>query len=438
MIDVARYYREAEDTAARATSPYMAGLRGSDILAIAGQVRALQGQGRKVFNLTIGDFDPKHFPIPDALREAIHAAYDEGHTNYPPAIGVPELRDAIRQMYREELGLDFPDDAILAGSGARPPIFGSFGVIVGEGDVVVYPVPSWNINHYTFLNRGRPVPLVTTPESGFMPTAAQIRPHIHEARIVLINSPSNPAGTVIAPDALAEICDLVLEENGRRNAAGERPVILVYDAVYWKLTFGEARHVMPQQVRPEIAPYCVIIDGISKWWAGTGLRVGWVVAPPWIRAKMAAYVGHMGAWAAKAEQIATARVLAHPGLTADFLIGFKGRLQQRFAALEGGIAELSASGYPIRSLRGEGAIYLSVQLDILGRAAPDGTRLDTDEAVRSYILEHAGVAVVPFPAFGYPQGSGWMRMSIGAISQDDAEGTVAALRAALEPFRRPV
>lgn len=434
-VDLAPMFKNAEGLAGRACDPYLDNLRGSDILAIAQQVRVLQGEGRKVFNLTIGDFDPKHFPIPDALREQIKVQLDAGQTNYPPAIGVPELRAAVADLYRRELDIDVPLDTIVCGSGARPPLYASFGVLVGEGDTVVYPVPSWNINHYTFLNKGQHVPVVTTAESGFMPTADQLRPHLASARVILINSPSNPAGTVIAEEQLAEICDAILEENARRLPLGERPLYLVYDAVYWQLCFQGAKHATPYSVRPEMAPYTVMIDAISKCWAATGLRVGWCVAPPWVAKKMSALIGHMGAWAAKAEQMATAKVMADPSSTAAWMAHFQEEVEWRLAGLEKGIAALAADGLPIRSLKGQGAIYLSVQLDIVGRTTPDGVTLNNDEAVRSYILQQAGVAVVPFQAFGFPDGSGWVRMSVGAISRADVEGTVEALRKALTPLR---
>jgi aspartate aminotransferase len=434
-IDIGSVYRDHADLAPRAVSPFMDALRGSDILAIAQQVKQLQSEGHTVRNLTIGDFDAAQFPIPDALREEIKAALDAGHTTYPPAVGMPELREAIRALYLRDLGLDIPVDAILAGSGARPPLYAAFGVLVAEGDTVVYPVPSWNINHYTFLNKGRGVPIITTPESGFMPTLAQIKPHLAEARMVVINSPSNPAGTVISKESLTEICDAILEENRARRQRGDRPLYLLYDAVYWQLTFNGAEHHMPMSLRPEMAAYTIIIDAISKSWAATGLRVGWCVAPPWVRAKMQALIGHMGAWAGRAEQVATAHVLAQPSLTAEWMSAFMDGISARLGALEAGITALRAEGFPIRCLRGEGAIYLSVQVDLVGRTAPDGTTLATDEDVRSYILRTAGVAVVPFPAFGFPEGSGWVRMSVGAISEADAQATVASLRAAMAPFR---
>ena len=227
----------------------------------------------------------------------------------------------------------------------------------------------------------------------------------------------------------------ILAENARRLPLGERPLFLVYDAVYWQLCFQGTRHFTPYQVRPEMAPYTVMIDAISKCWAATGLRVGWCTAPPWVRVKMQALIGHMGAWAGKAEQVATARVLADPTLTAEWTTWFHGEVEARLAGLERGISELAAGGTPIRCLKAQGAIYLSVQFDIVGRTAPDGTVLSNDEAVRSYILQHAGVAVVPFTAFGYPDGSGWVRMSVGAISRDDVAGTLLALQTALAPFK---
>ncbi|MCB9680208.1 MAG: aminotransferase class I/II-fold pyridoxal phosphate-dependent enzyme [Alphaproteobacteria bacterium] len=433
-VDVASHYRSAADLAARATQPGMDGLKGSQILAIAGEVRELRAQGKAIHNLTIGDFDPRYFPIPDALRDRIKDELDAGQTNYPPAVGVPELRAAVVALYERELGLTFPIDSVLAGSGARPPIYATFATIVAEGDTVVYPVPSWNVSYYVYLNRGRGVPIVTQPETGFMPTAAQLAPHLSTARLLVINSPQNPSGTVITEEVLGELCDAILAENARRRELGERPLMLLYDAVYWQLTFAGARHLTPIGLRPAMAPYTVMVDAISKWWAATGLRVGWCVAPPWVRAKMQALVGHMGAWPARAEQLATAALLQDPSLLGDYLDHFKRQVQQRLELLQRGIEDMARDGLPIRCLSVAGAIYLSVQLDLVGRTAPDGTPLPDDEAVRKWILHTAGVAYVPFTCFDYPGGSGWIRLSVGSVSMADVEATLASLRAALTPF----
>jgi aspartate aminotransferase len=427
-VDVAQRYEQGKSWSSVACDPYFDALRGSSILAIAGEVKALQAAGKKVHDLTIGDFNPALFPIPPALIEAIKTAYDEGHTNYPPAVGMTELRQAVVDLYERELGLRFPIDAVLTGSGARPPIYAAFAAVVAAGDTVVYPVPSWNINHYVFLNEAKGVPIITSAENDFMPTAAQLAPHLPTARMVVINSPLNPAGSVISAELLGGICDAILAENARRAPLGERPLYLLYDAVYWKLVFAGAQHLTPIGLRPEMAPFTIMIDAISKWWAGTGLRVGWCVAPPWVRAQMQSLVGHMGAWPGKAEQVATARVLRDPALLGDYMPNYLAALQQRLGRLQEGIRAMQAEGLPIRCLDVQGAIYLSVQVGGIGQTTASGKRLSNDEDLRAYLLHEGAVAVVPFTAFGYPANTGWLRMSVGSVTMEAVEGTLAGLR----------
>jgi aspartate aminotransferase len=100
------------------------------------------------------------------------------------------------QFYREHLDLDYPVEATLIAGGSRPVIFAAYAAVVDPGDKVIYPVPSWNNNHYTYLMRGVPVEIVVGPETNFLPTAEQLRPHISDARLICICTPLNPAGTV--------------------------------------------------------------------------------------------------------------------------------------------------------------------------------------------------------------------------------------------------
>ena len=126
----------------------MAGqLVGSEILKIAGEIRAMKAKGARISDLTVGDFNPKHFPIPAALMRAIELALAAGETNYPPSNGVLELRHAVQRFYERELGLRYPLESILIASGARPVIYGTFRTVVDPGERVVYPTPSWNNNH---------------------------------------------------------------------------------------------------------------------------------------------------------------------------------------------------------------------------------------------------------------------------------------------------
>ena len=142
-------------TADAGLSSLARGVVGSEILKIAGEVRALKAQGAQICNLTVGDFDPTYFPIPEALLEGTRQALVEGHTNYPPSDGVLPLREAIVRFYERELGLTYPIESVLVTGGARPLLYGAFKTLLDPGDVVVYPVPSWNNNHYTYLSGAR-------------------------------------------------------------------------------------------------------------------------------------------------------------------------------------------------------------------------------------------------------------------------------------------
>ncbi|MEM6929815.1 MAG: aminotransferase class I/II-fold pyridoxal phosphate-dependent enzyme [Myxococcota bacterium] len=409
----------AEDLERGAASALTSQLRGSAILAIAAKVRELQGQGRSISNFTIGDFAPGVFPVPDSLKDAVADAYRADQTNYPPAVGCPELRAAVRSYYGSRLGLDYPDGSVQVGSGARPPIYAAFYALVDPGDAVIYGVPSWNVNHYVQLVGGEHRVVTGDPDQGFMLTAEAIEPHLAGARLLCLNSPLNPAGTVFEPTQLEAIAKLVVAENRRRASTGERPLFILYDQVYWQLVFEPARHVTPVTLVPEAAAYTVHVDAISKCWAATGLRVGWAVAPPAIIARMKPLVGHMGAWAPRPEQIATASLLAEPELVDPFLSDFSGRIEGSLKRLADGFGRMAADGLPVMALPPRGALYLSVRFDLMGRTL-HGAPLD-DERLGAWLLEEAGVAVVPFTAFGYPAGSGFVRFSVGAVSSADID-----------------
>ena len=427
--------QHADVLAERAPSPLSRGLQGSAILKIAGEVRALKATGAAVGNFTIGDFNPDFFPIPDAFRERIKAELDAGQTNYPPAVGIPELREAVRGFYTERLGLSYPEGTVQVGAGARPPIFAAFQTILDVGDVVVYPVPTWNIRYYVYLNRAHGVPVVTQPENGFMPTAEDLLPHLSTARLVVLNSPLNPCGTVIAENLLRDICEAIVAENERRLAGNERPLMLLYDQVYWQLTFENYTHHTPVGLVPEMAQYTVMVDAISKSWAATGLRVGWAVAPPWIRGRMGPLVGHMGAWAARAEQRATAAMLDEPAEIDAHMADFRAAVQRRLQILRDGILAMKAQGLPVDCLDAQGAIYLSVRFDLDGGEHPSRGRIEGDESVRQLLLQEAGIALVPFTAFGYPENTGWTRFSVGAVTERDIEDALGRLAEVLRAVR---
>src|ERR1700679_2056756 len=212
------------DEADAGLSALARGVVGSEILRIAAEIRALKARGAEVCNLTVGDFDPAYFPAAPELVEGTRRALAEGHTNYPPSDGVLALREAVARFYARELGLSYPIESVLIAGGARPLLYAAYRTLVDPGDVTVYPVPSWNNNHYAYLAGARAIELPVSAASNFFPTAAQIRPHCASARLLPLNAPLTPTGTAIAPRALRPIAELVVEENARRRREGGRPL----------------------------------------------------------------------------------------------------------------------------------------------------------------------------------------------------------------------
>jgi len=415
-------------------SQMAAGLSGSEIIRIGNQVSEQVRQGANICNLTIGDFDPTIFPIPAGLNQGITQAYQAGQTNYPPAAGLGELRQAVSEFLKTRQGLTYGPDEVLVAGGSRPLIYATYRAIVDPGDRVVFPLPSWNNNHYCHLTGATQVAVPTRPENDFMPTAADLAPHLVGATLLALCSPLSPTGTVFTKVGLQEICDLVLAENQRRGP-DEKPLYVLYDQIYWLLTFGETEHHDPVSLRPELRPYVIYIDGISKCFAATGVRVGYSFGPPDIIEKMKSILGHVGAWAPKAEQVATAHFLPETSAVDAYLAGLKTGLQASLQGLFNGLKDLQAQGYPVDAVAPAGAIYLTIKIDVLGRPAPDGQVLATTKELTSYLIAEAKLALVPFSAFGSPASEPWFRASVGAETVESIQAALPRLRAALDKLK---
>ncbi len=407
------------------------GIQTSPILTFAAEVNAKIAGGEYFHNLTIGDFDPGIFPIPEGLAHEVAQAYRNHETNYPGAAGMPEFRQAVSSLLKRKCRVDYAPDDIQIASGSRPLIYSAYRVLVDPGDAVIYPVPSWNNHTYGQMSGARTVGIETDPENQFMPTADQIRPHLKGASLLALCSPQNPTGTVFGKSDLREICELVVAEN-RTRPAGEKPLYVLFDQVYWLLTFGGGRFHHAVTQCPEIRDYAVFVDGLSKSFAGTGVRVGWASGPRPIMAKIRTMIAHMGAWAPRPEQVAAGRFLARDDEVDGFLTDFRDRLQMRLDALYRGFMDLKRRGYPVDAIEPQASIYLSVRIDLLHRRIRDGSRLESHEGVHRYILDEGKVAILPFSWFGADIRGDWFRLSVGTCEQQDIAEVMRKLQHVLD------
>ncbi|NQX55480.1 pyridoxal phosphate-dependent aminotransferase [Pedobacter panaciterrae] len=404
-------------------------LIGSEIIKIGNEVNDMKRKGAQIANLTIGDFDPSIFPIPAELKDEIIDAYHHNHTNYPPADGILPLRETVVDILKDRYSLNYAVSDILIAGGSRPLIYATYLALIDPGDKVIYPAPSWNNNHYCHLSSAKGIAVVTTVENNFMPTADQLRPHLKGATLLALCSPLNPTGTMFTQEQLEEICEVVIEENKSRGA-NEKPLYILYDQIYSLLTFGRT-HVNPVSLRPELKGYVIYIDGISKCLSATGVRVGWAFGPEVIISKMKALLGHIGAWAPKAEQVAVAKYFKNNNLVDLFLGSFKEQVQISLDELHNGFQQLKSEGFNVDSVIPMGAIYLTLKIDYIGKTTPSGDLIKNSADVNFYLIKEAQAALVPFSAFGNDESMAWFRASVGGCSLQDIKDMLPRIKAAL-------
>lgn len=405
-------------------------LIGSEIVKLGGEIRDRIRKGEHIYNFTVGDFDPAIFPIPKELENEIVEAYRKHFTNYPASEGNLDLREAISAFTKHYQGLEYGVDEILVSSGGRPLIYALYRAVCNQGDKIIYAVPSWNNNHYTHFVNGEHVVIEATAENNFMPLARDIAPHIKGAALIALCSPQNPTGTTFRKEQLQAICNMVVDENNRRGEE-EKKLYVLYDQMYGRLTYGDIEHYDPVSLNPNMRPYTIYIDAISKVFAATGVRVGWSLGPAQVLNKMKAILSHIGAWAPMAEQKGLAKFLKQSDAIDQYLAHFKSEVEERLRRIYNGLIQLKSEGYAVDAVSPEAAIYLTIKIDLTGKKRPDGTVLQNQEEVTNYLLEYAQLAVVPFYAFGAPKDSPWYRLSVGTCKKEEIDDMLAQLKKAL-------
>lgn len=390
----------------------------SPILTFAAEVNDRIANGENLYNLTVGDFDPNIYQIPKQLTDNIVDAYKNNQTNYPGAFGMPKLRYGVKNLINKYCSVDLDINNILIASGSRPLIYSTFKTIIDDGDKVLFPVPSWNNDAYTELSRGSAIAVETSEQNNFMPTKDELLPHIQDATLLALCSPQNPTGTFLSKEQLTDICEVVVAENNRRGK-NEKPLYVMFDQVYWLMSFKKDSFNHAQTVNNEIGKYAIFIDGLSKSFAGTGVRVGWASGPSEVIAKMRSFIAHIGAWAPKAEQVAVGEYLHNLDEVDDFVKNLNAKLQAVLTEFYNGFIDMKNDGLPVDVILPEASMYLSLKLDIIGKRTKDNCILSSVDDAQSFLLNEARVALLPFSWFGAKNSDNWYRISVGACNANE-------------------
>lgn len=249
-------------------SKMAAAVQPSATLAAGAKARKLKAEGIHVYDFSLGEPD---FTTPEHICQAAIKAMRDGHTHYTPASGIPELRQAVSAYYQKNHGLEVTAEQVVISNGAKHSIHNVLAATVGPGDEVIIPTPYWvSYSDLVQMTGANYVLVPTTAASGFKMTAAQLHKALTpRSRLLMLNSPSNPTGSVYARAELEALADVVLQSG----------LAVLSDEIYEKLLFGAARATCFATLRPGLAERTITISGVSKSYAMTGWRIGWAVGP---------------------------------------------------------------------------------------------------------------------------------------------------------------
>lgn len=361
--------------------------------AIAAKAKAMAREGIDVVGFGLGEPD---FDTPRAIRQAAVDALNAGQTHYMPTLGDAETRAAVAEKFVGENGIaGLKAEHVAISVGAKHSLYLVCHCLLEPGDEVLLPVPAWvSYGPIAELAGGRVVELPTTAAGGFKITAEQLRRAITpRSRILLMNSPSNPCGTMYTPDELRALARVVAEAAG----AAAPGLVIVTDEIYEKIVFGGAPHLSIGSL-PEVAERTVTVNGLSKTYAMTGWRVGFAACPgefgTRLMKSMDALQGQMTSCIASFVYPAIRVALRQGGPEAE-------RMRAEFARRAGLIYERASAIPGLKCVRPTGAFYLFPDVSsFYGRTTPGGKSVKDSASFAEALLTEQHVATVPGAEFG--------------------------------------
>ncbi|WP_421700910.1 pyridoxal phosphate-dependent aminotransferase [Aliiroseovarius sp.] len=377
------------------------GIELSEIVQISEAARRLRAEGRDILALSTGEPD---LPTPPHVVAAAHEAALAGKTKYPPTAGVPKLRAEIAQQAGVTL------DQVVVSTGAKQVIANAMLATLNPGDEVIMPAPYWtSYSDIVRLAGGTPVVLPCPMEQGFKLTPEQLAAAITpRTRWLMLNTPSNPSGAIYSRDEIAALAQVL---------AHHPQVWVLADEIYAHLSYVPFTSVA--EAAPQLTDRMLIVNGVAKAWSMTGWRIGWGIGPADLIKAMITVQGQLTSGACSISQWASlAAITGDPAL-----------LDQRraiFAARRALVVDALNAIPGVTCAAPDGAFYAFPS--IAGLLTENGGRLDSDAAFCAWLLNEAGVALVPGRAFGL---AGHVRLSF-AYAEDTITAALARLTSALE------
>ena len=356
----------------------------SATMVITQKARDLKAKGRDVISLSVGEPD---FDTPDNIKNAAIDAIRRGETKYPPVLGIPPLREAIAQKFKRENGLDYKAADTIVATGGKQILYNAFLVTMNPGDEVIIPAPFWvSYPEMVAINWGEPKIVPTRIEDGY-----KLQPEALEKAItpktkwVVLNSPSNPSGAAYTRAELKALTDVLMKHPH---------VWVLTDDMYEHLVYGDFEFTTPVQVEPALKPRTLTMNGVSKAYAMTGWRIGYAAGPAELIKAMDMVQGQQTSGACTVAQWAAVEALNGPQ---DFIPRSRKAFEERRDLV---VSMLGQAKY-LNCPKPEGAFYVYPSCaDAIGRKAPSGKVIATDEDFVGELLEAEGVAAVHGSAFG--------------------------------------
>ena len=356
----------------------------SATIAATQKARDLKAAGRDVISLSVGEPD---FDTPDNIKRAAIAAIARGETKYPPVAGIQPLREAIAAKFKRENGLDYKASQTIVGTGGKHILFNAFLATVNPGDEVIIPAPYWvSYPDMVAIAGGMPVAVETRMEHGFKLQAEDLdRAITPKTKWLILNSPSNPSGAAYTHAELKAVTDVLLRHPH---------VWVLTDDIYEHLTYGDFKFVTVAQVEPNLIDRTLTMNGVSKSYAMTGWRIGYAAGPDKLIKAMDMLQGQQTSGACSIAQWASVEALNGPQ---DFIPERRKIFETRRDLV---VSMLNQAKY-LKCPSPEGAFYVYPSIaEAIGRKAPGGKKIETDEDFVAALLETEGVAVVQGSAFG--------------------------------------